>query len=345
MSARALAGHLADGRAVEAIALSAGGYTARLFTYGATLQAYTTPDRAGRFDDIVLGFDTPREYEALAHPFIGATIGRYANRIAAGGFCLDGQRYPLDPAAPTLHSGASGFHAQLWTIEALGDDWAKLSHLSPDGAGGFPGAVAAHVTYALAPDGRLTIDLSATTTRPTVVAMTNHSFYNLAGQAGGQAMRLCIPASAFTPVRADMIPDGTLAPVAGTAFDFRQGRLLSEALAMRHPQLALCGGLDHNFALDKGATAQPGLAARLEHPASGRALDVYSTAPGLQVYSGVCFDGSLRGKGGLPYHTAQGLALEPQCFPDTPNQPGFGSARLDPGQVYRHRIELVPSLL
>lgn len=343
------AGTLSDGRLVESFTLRAGGYSACILTYGATLQAYTTPDRQGCFDDILLGFDTVADYETH-RIYMGSTVGRYANRIGGGGFTLDGQSYRLDgpEGAPVLHGGAAGFDRQIWQVERADTTGLTLRHDSPDGEGGFPGALTARAHFALDDAGRLTIDLSATTTSPTIIAMTSHAYYNLAGASNDQpatAMRMTIPASAITAIGADMIPTGRLLPIAESAFDFRQGANVAHALAQGHPQMALCGGLDHNFALDAGLTATPKLAVRIEHEATGRALDILSTEPGLQVYSAIGFDGSMRGKGGRPYRQSAGLALEPQKFPDTPNQPAFGSARLNPDETYRHRIVLVPSVI
>lgn len=343
------AGTLSDGRMVEGFTLCAGGYSARILTYGATLQAYRTPDRQGCFDDIVLGFDTVADYEAH-RIYMGSTVGRYANRIGGGGFTLDGQAYRLDgpEGAPVLHGGAAGFDRQIWQVERVDATGLTLRHDSPDGEGGFPGAVTARAYFALEEDGRLTIDLSATTTRPTVIAMTSHAYYNLAGASRDDpatAMRMTIPASAITAIGADMIPTGQLQAVAGTGFDFRDSAIVGQALDRGDPHMALCGGLDHNFVLDAGQTDTPKLAVRIEHEGTGRTLDILSTEPGLQVYSAIGFNGSMTGKGGLPYRQSAGLALEPQKFPDTPNQPAFGSARLNPKETYRHRIALVPGLV
>lgn len=341
------AGVLADGSPVEVVILTnAEGDSARILTYGATLQALFAPDAQGRFADVVLGHDDVARYEQT-RDFFGVTIGRYANRIAGGQFTLDGANYQLsrNESANTLHGGETGFDRAVWNIESICDGAESsviLSHLSPDGEGGFPGEVLATVTYSLNASGDLAIVMTATTTRPTVVAMTNHTVFNLAGNEshpGAMAHRLTIPANLFTPVDAAFIPTGELRQVSGTVFDFREGRILSSGLRDgNEPQLSICGGYDHNFVLDKGATPNPELAAVLEDPNSGRRLEVLTTEPGLQLYTGNAYDGRNSGKAGRLYRMGDGVALEPQQFPDTPNQPEFGSARLDPGQTYCHSM-------
>ena len=341
------AGQLGDGTPVEAVVLANGrGVSARVLTYGATLQSLIAPDAAGALADIVLGHDDVAGYEQ-ARSYLGVTIGRYANRIAGGRFELDGVAYPLsqNDGANTLHGGAPGFDRALWRIETLAaGDVARvvLVYFSPDGEGGFPGEVTARVIYALDAAGDLAIDFTATTTRPTILGMTNHALFNLAGDgaaAGAMGHRLTIPAAAYTPVDDALIPTGERRAVAGSAFDFRQGRVIGESLRDgRDPQIAIARGYDHNFVLDKGATAAPELVAILEEAGSGRRLEVLSTEPGLQLYTANGFDGGLRGKRGRLYRMGDGIALEPQTFPDTPNQPDFGSARLDPGDTYRHAM-------
>ena len=344
---RQVAGRLGDGTAVEAVTLANGrGVSARILTYGATLQSLIAPDAAGHLADIVLGHDDVAGYEQT-RSFLGVTVGRYANRIAGGRFCLDGVEYALaqNDGANTLHGGDHGFDRAVWKIEAVeAGSLASvvLSHVSPDGKGGFPGEVRAQVSYTLDEVGDLTIDFTATTTRPTILCMTNHTYFNLAGDSapqGAMLHRLTIPATAYTPVDPAMIPTGELRAVDGTPFDFRHGRVIAESLRDgRDPQIALARGYDHNFVLDKGATAKPHLAARLEETTTGRRLDVLTTEPGLQLYTANGYDGSLRGKGGHLYRMGDGVALEPQKFPDTPNQPAFGSSRIDPGEPYRHTM-------
>jgi aldose 1-epimerase len=346
-------GTLADGTPAETIVLTAAnGVTARIFAYGATLQAYTLPDRKGVLADVLLGHDHPAEYEAK-QDFFGVTVGRFANRIARGTFTIDGTTYrlPLNDGEASLHGGGDGFDRKVWTIESVTGSGATaavtLALTSPDGDQGYPGDVTARVTYALDDKGVLTITMMATTTRPTIINMTNHALFNMAGQCpaeGAMGNRLTMPASRYTPVNAALIPTGELAPVAGTPFDFRKPKALAEGLRnSRDPQVLVGRGFDHNWVLDKGLTAEPQLIARSEDPVSGRAMEVLSTEPGVQMYTGNFLNGTNPGKGGCLYRMGDGFALEPQKFPDTPNQPAFGSARLDPGQTYRHVMVLRPA--
>jgi aldose 1-epimerase len=342
---RAPAGQLQDGTKVEAITLSnARGITARILTYGATLQSLIAPDRSGKKADVVLGQETPADYEAV-RTFFGATIGRYANRIAKGRFTIDGAQFqaPTNNGANTLHGGDKGFDRVNWVVKSVGHGAVAsvvLTHHSPDGDMGYPGTVDATVTYALDDKGDLQITFAAVSDKPTVINMTNHALFNMAGddaRQGAMLNRLTIPAKAYTPVDDSLIPTGALRAVAGTVFDFTKGRILADGLRDgRDPQILIGRGYDHNFALDKGQTATPQLAARLEDPASGRVLEVLSTEPGLQLYTGNFLDGTTVGKHGHLYRMGDGIALEPQKFPDTPNQPKFGSARVDPGTPYRH---------
>lgn len=342
---REAAGALKDGTAVEAIVLSNDrGVSARILTYGATLQSMSGPDRDGRIADVVLGYDDVDDYED--HPnYFGVTVGRYANRIAGGRFTLDGRTYslPLNDTLNSLHGGGRGFDKVVWRVESVEDGpeaRVVLSHVSPDGDAGYPGRLETTVTYSLDEAGALTIAFAATTSAPTIVNMTNHAIFNLAGEGapgGVEGHRLTIPAAAYTPVDAGLIPTGELRAVEGTVFDFRTPRVIGDGLRdARDEQIRLGRGYDHNFALDKGLTDQPQLAARLEDPGSGRVLEVLTTEPGVQVYSGNFLDGTLVGKGGHLYRMGDGLALEPQKFPNAPNTPSFISARVDPGRPYRH---------
>jgi len=339
------AGRLAGGSPIEAVTLRNGkGVAARIITYGATLQSLAAPDRAGKSAEITLGNDDAADYEAKPNYF-GVTVGRYANRIAGGRFKLDGHDYQLtqNDSANSLHGGKQGFDKRNWKIVSVtSGPTAKvvLGLVSPDGDQGYPGKLDVTVTYALDEQGNLEIAFEAHTDKPTIVNMTNHALFNLAGDGtpeGTARQLLTIPARAYTPVDAKLIPSGELKPVEGTVFDFRKPRLIAAGLRDgRDPQIVTGRGYDHNFALDKGQTATPQLAARLEDPASGRVLEVLSTEPGLQFYSGNFLDGTLSGRSGRVYRMGDGIALEPQKFPDTPNQPKFGSARVDPGKPYRH---------
>jgi aldose 1-epimerase len=346
-ASRAPAGTLADGTAVEAITLATDrGVSARVLTYGATLQALRAPDCSGRVADVVLGADDLASY--VNRPgYFGVTVGRYANRIAGGRFSLDGVRYqlPTNDGANSLHGGGRGFDKVVWRVVSMDSGppaRAVLAHRSRDGDSGYPGTIDATVTYALDASGTLSITFEATTDRPTILNMTNHAIFNLAGDGapgGALDQLLTVPARAFTPVGADLIPTGELRPVAGTPFDFRAPRRLAQDIRDgRDEQLRFGRGYDHNFALDKGVTATPELAARLEDPGSGRVLEVLTTEPGLQVYTGNFLDGTYAGKSGHLYRMGDGIALEPQKFPDAPNHPEFVSARIDPGRPYRHAM-------
>ena len=340
-------GQLSNGTVVEAVTLAgSNGVSARIITYGATLQALNAPDRNGKVADVTLGYDDLASYEKKPN-YWGQTIGRYANRIAQGRFVLDGKTYQLNQndKGNSLHGGLGGFDKKVWRIESVSSGPTArvvLSATSPAGDQGYPGTLQAKVTYSLDDKGSLTIDYDAATDAPTIVNMTNHALFDMAGEGSGTgilAQKLTIPASRYTPVNATLIPTGEMRAVAGTVFDFTRARLLSDGLRDgRDEQIVIAHGWDHNFVLDKGATATPGLAARLEDPASGRVLEVLSTEPGVQFYAGNFLDGTLIGKQGHLYRMGDGLALEPQKFPDTPNQPAFGSARVDPGKPYHHRM-------
>lgn len=342
---RSAAGNLADGTAVEAVTLrNAGGIEARIITYGATLQSLIAPDRTGRRAEVTLGYDTVAEYEAKPN-FFGVTVGRYANRIAQGRFVLDGTAFslPLNDKTNSLHGGKQGFDKRNWRIVTLENgSVAKvvMALTSPDGDQGYPGKLDVRVTYALDAAGSLTITFDAVTDKPTIVNMTNHALFNLAGDGASQGTSdhlLTLPARAYTPVDAALIPTGKLQTVEGTVFDFRKPRRIADGLRDgRDAQIVAGRGYDHNWALDKGLTTAPQLAARLEDPVSGRVLEVLSTEPGIQFYTGNFLDGTITGRAGRVYRMGDGIALEPQKFPNSPNQPSFVSARVDPGTPYRH---------
>ncbi len=340
-------GMLADGTTIEAITLSnSHGISARIMTYGATLQALIAPDRRGHKADIALGYDDLAGY--VQHPnYFGATIGRFANRIAGARFTLDGKLYSLavNDKPNSLHGGVLGFDKRVWRIEATQSGASAsvtLTLTSKAGDQGYPGTLHVQERYALDEAGDLSIDYAATTDAPTVVNLTNHSIFNLAGEGSPHGVldqRLTIPASHYTPVDATLIPTGVLQAVAGTVFDFTHGRVIGQDIRDgRDAQIVAGRGYDHNFALDAGLTPEPKLAARLEDPQSGRVLEVWSTEPGLQVYTGNFLDGTRVGKRGHLYRMGDGIALEPQKFPNAPNDSKFGSARLDPGSTYHHRM-------
>jgi aldose 1-epimerase len=344
---RASFGKLPDGTPIEAVTLAnSHGVSARIITYGATLQALVTPDRHGQKADIALGYDDLSGY--VEHPnYFGATIGRFANRIGGARFTLDGKTYTLalNDKPNSLHGGTQGFDKRPWRIESVqsGESAAVTMTLtSAAGDQGYPGTLQVKQRFSLDETGALTLDYSATTDAPTVVNLTNHSIFDLAGEGSHHGVldqRLTIPASHYTPVDATLIPTGVLQPVAGTVFDFTHGRIIGQDIRDgRDPQIVAGRGYDHNFALDAGLTREPKLAARLEDPQSGRVLEVWSTEPGLQVYTGNFLDGTRVGKHGHLYRMGDGIALEPQKFPNAPNEPKFTSARLNPGSTYHHRM-------
>jgi aldose 1-epimerase len=342
-----------DGTQVVAVMLSnANGISARIIAYGATLQALEVPDRAGRTDDIVLGYPDLAGYVARPQYF-GATIGRYANRIAGAAFELDGVRYALasNNGANTLHGGRMGFDKVVWTIADVSTEpqaSVTLTYVSSDGEEGFPGTLNVQVVYALSDDDELTIRYEATTDRPTVVNLSNHSYFNLTGLDAGRSgldQSLMIDADAFMPVDAGQIPTGELRRVAGTPFDFTRSREIGSRIRdAGDPQLMIGRGYDHNFVLNAGATDAAQFAARLEDANSGRVMELFTTEPGLQLYSGNHFNGTVVGKGNRTLRQSDGIALEPQKFPDSPNRSEFPSARLDPGETYRHTSYLRFSL-
>jgi aldose 1-epimerase len=332
-----------DGKPVAAVTLTnRTGMKARIIAYGATLQELDVPDRSGNVSDVVLSYPDMNGFVNKPQYF-GATIGRYANRIANGTFVLDGRTYtvPKNDGQNSLHGGSRGFDKVVWAVSDVNggaDARATFSYVSPDGDQGFPGELAVSVTYSLNDRNELAIRYRATTTKPTVVNLTNHSYFNLSGAGSGRDVfgeLLTIFADRYTPVDSGLIPTGELKPVAGGAFDFRTPHLIGERLRDgAEPQLVLGRGYDHNWVLNGGTTQQPKLAVRLEDPFSGRSLEMLTTEPGVQFYSGNFLDGSSVGKAGKVYRQGDALCLEAQRFPDTPNQPSFPSARLDPGQVY-----------
>lgn len=340
-------GRLQNGQAVEAITLTnAHGMKAKVIAFGATLQSLIVPDRAGHPADIVLGYDTVNGYVRQTAHF-GASIGRYANRIAGGRFTLDGHTYQLakNDGPNALHGGPMGFEKHLWTVlDVKSGPTASvtLRYISPDGEEGYPGTLTTTATYSLNDKNELSVEYRATTDKPTIVNLTNHSYFNLAGEGSSRSIleqRLTIPAQTFTPVNATLIPTGELRPVAGTPFDFRTAHIIGERIRDgRDEQIFRGHGYDHNFVVTRAPTADVHLMARVEDPVSGRTMDVLSNQPGVQFYTGNFLDATVAGKNGHLYRQGDALCLEPQLFPDTPNQPKFGSARLDPGHTYVDRI-------
>lgn len=343
---RAAFGRLPDGRDVEAITLeNTSGLSATVITYGARLQAMRVPDRGGVLADITLGFPDIGGYLSDT-AYFGATVGRVANRIAAGRFTLDGQlvEVPANNGANALHGGPEGFDRRLWgviAVEAEPVARVTLGLVSPDGDQGFPGALTATASFSLDDEDVLTVDYMASCDRPTVVNLSNHAYWNLGGEGSGTALDhlLTIPADTFLPTDDGAIPTGAFRPVDGSAFDFRSPRRIGARIRDAADEQLLIGrGYDHNFVVDRAATESPRLVARLEDDRSGRVLEVLSTQPGVQFYSGNFLDGTVAGKSGRRYRQGDAVALEPQMFPDTPNRPEFGSIRLEPGMRYRNLI-------
>jgi len=345
---RAAFGKTPSGEAVEAITLTNGkGVSATIITYGATLQALIAPDRNGKTADIALGYADAAAYVKTANYF-GASVGRYANRIGKGRFTLDGKTYQLElnnNGVAALHGGARGFDKVVWSVLYVKDGpvaSVTLGHVSPDGDQGYPGTLTVTATYALDELNQLTVTYGAETDRPTIVNLTNHALFNLAGEGapeGATGNVLTLFADGYTPVDADLIPTGAITPVAGTPFDFRTPTAISARLRdARDPQMVIGRGYDHNYVLNDKAGGEPRLAARLSDPASGRTLELLSDQPGLQLYAGNFIDGTTVGKSGKIYRQGDGIALEPQHFPDSPNKPNFAPVRLDPGQTYRNMM-------
>ncbi|MEV0373193.1 aldose epimerase family protein [Streptomyces sp. NPDC050636] len=319
-------GALDDGTPVDRWTLESGGLRVRVLTYGGIVQTIETPDRDGKSGQVALGFAGLESYVAHGGSYFGALVGRYANRIAGAAFALDGRSYALTPndGPHSLHGGPRSFSRVVWDARPVADG-VELRRVSPDGEEGFPGALDVRVSYTLAPGGALRIAYRARTDAPTVVNLTNHTYLNLGGDDSGSATghRLRLAASRYTPVDSTGIPvRAEPADVTGTRFDFRKPRAVDRPF-------------DHNFALDGGVAGTPRTVAELYDPRSGRALELATTEPGIQLYTADHLDGTLTGTSGTPYGPAAGLALETQHFPDSPNRPDFPRTALVPGETYR----------
>lgn len=334
-------GKLSDGTSIEMVELEADDISVKIMTLGAAIQSLQVPDRDGRRADIVLGYVTAAEY--LSKPqYFGATVGRFANRIRNGQFELDGKRYQLaaNSGSHHLHGGARGLDKVVWKIESLRAGppaSVAMSFASPDGDEGYPGTLEVTATYTLTGKSEITVEYRATTDKPTIVNITNHSYFNLAGEAGSSDVlghRIMVLADGYTPVDSTLIPTGELRDVAGTPFDFRKPSSIGTHIRDgRDEQIRLGRGYDHNYVL-QGSAGTLRLAARVDDPASGRVMELLTTAPGMQFYSGNFLDGSSVGKSGRIYRQSDAFCLEPQIFPDSPNHPHFPTALLNPGQVY-----------
>lgn len=342
-------GHTPEGEAIRLYTLTnANGLTTEIMNYGGTVVRLYVPDRNGQFDDIVLGFDNLNDYLERS-PYFGCLIGRFGNRIAGGRFELDGNTYQLalndEPGGQpcSLHGGERGFDKTVWQAKPVFGAYGnglKLSYLSPDGEEGYPGNLKVDVYYWLTDEDTLRIEYEAWTDKATPVNLTQHNYYNLAGESAGTITGhyLTLHASHYTPVNAGLIPTGELAPVAGTPLDFTRPRLIGESIGENHQQLLHGQGYDHNWVLD-GESEKLKLAAEVFEPESGRVMEVWTTEPGIQFYSGNFLDGTLPSKSGGKYLFRSGFCLEAQHFPDSPNQPHFPSTILRPGQMYSQVTE------
>jgi aldose 1-epimerase len=335
-------GKTPDGTQVELYVLKSGGIEAHIITYGGIVQALKVPDKSGQSADVVLGFDSLDGYTSGPKPnpaFFGALIGRYANRIAGSKFTLEGKTYstPQNDGPNTLHSGPNGFDKKVWTAKQI-PHGVELTLVSPDGDAGFPGTLTAVVRYTL--EGKdLKIDYSATTDKATVLNLTNHSYFNLAGQGNGDILKnqVKIDASRYTPVNENLIPTGELASVAGTPFDFRKPTEVGARINDDNDQLKKGHGYDHNWVLQNGGKLAE--AAEVYEPSSGRMLEVLTDQPGVQFYTGNFLDGTITGKDGKVYQRRAALCLETQHFPDSPNHPKFPTTELKPGQRF-HQVTI-----
>ncbi|HEX8527846.1 aldose epimerase family protein [Allosphingosinicella sp.] len=342
-------GTLPDGRIVDSVTLTNDrGMTVRIVAFGAAIQALTVPDREGRPADVALGFPDLEAYLTQSE-YIGVTVGRVANRIALGRFALDGStcQVPVNNGANSLHGGTPGFDKMLWDVVEVRSGPAPsvtLGHVSPDGDQGFPGELTATAVYTLDQQtNTLSVEYRAATDRPTIVNLTSHAYWNLAGEGaeqGAMGHLLTIPGDHYLPTDPGAIPTGEFRPVAGTPFDFRTPAAVGTRVRdSSDEQIRLGKGYDHNWVIAREPSSGPRLLARVEEPHSGRVMEVHSNQPGIQFYSGNFLDGSTAGKAGRLYRQGDAVVLEPQMFPDTPNRPEFGSVRLEPGDTYRNLIQ------
>jgi len=335
-------GKMPNGTPVELYTLKSGQVEVRIMTYGGIVQSLKAPDRNGKDADIVLGFDSLDQYVKTGNPaYFGAIIGRFANRIAHGKFTLDGKVYtlPKNDGDNSLHGGLKGFDKVVWNAKEV-KDGIELTHVSKDGDQGYPGTLSVVVRYTLQGN-ELRIDYSATTDKDTVLNLTNHSYFNLAGQGNGNILpeEVKIDASRYTPIDASMIPTGELAPVAGTPFDFRKLTVIGARINESNEQLHFAKGYDDNWVLD-GHNGKLATAAEVYDRTTGRVLTVLTTEPGIQFYTGNFLDGTLTGKDGRVYKKHYGLTLETQHYPDSPNHPNFPSTELKPGQRF-HEVTVL----
>lgn len=338
-------GKLPDGRTVDSVLLTnKRGVSANIIAYGASIQSLVMPDRVGKKADIALGHESMEGYLKFPN-FIGSTVGRFANRINAGRFTLNGQTYqtPLNDTTNSLHGGSMGFDKVLWDVVSVKDGptaSVTLRYVSPDGDQGYPGKLTVDATYSLDEANNLTIEYTATTDKETIVNVTNHAYWNLSGEGssnGAMGHVVTIPANTYTPVNETLIPTGELRPVTGTVFDFRKPRVINDRVRdASEQQIAYGRGYDHNWVVGSAVTKTQHLMAKVSDPASGRSFELWSNQPGLQFYSGNFLNGTFSGKAKKIYRGGDAIVMEPQIFPDAINQKGFPEARLQPGQTYRN---------
>jgi len=331
----------ADGKPVELYTLrNSKGAEARIMNYGGIVQYLSVPDRNGKFDDVVLGYDNVDGYIKVT-PYFGALIGRYGNRIGGAKFTLDGQTYTLaaNNGPNSLHGGIKGFDKVVWNVVKATGNTLELQYTSKDGEEGFPGNLNVTALYTLTEDNALRVEYKAVTDKATVVNLTQHSYFNLAGQGKGDILghEVYINADKTTPVDSTLITTGEIADVTGTPFDFRKPTAIGARINDPNTVLQYGPGYDHNWVINKPA-GQLGLQARVYEPKTGRVLEVLSDEPGLQFYAGNFLDGTITGKGGAVYQKRTGFCMEPQHYPDSPNKPNFPSVVLRPGQTYRNTI-------
>jgi len=331
-------GQTSDGTPVDVFTIrNTKGMVMRVTNYGGIITSLMAPDHSGRFADVVLGYDSLASY-VRDNPYFGALIGRYGNRIAKGRFTLNGVEYTLatNNGANHLHGGLKGFDKVVWKAEQVNDRALLLSYVSNNGEEGYPGTLYAKVTYTLTDSNEIQIDYSATTDMATVANLTHHSYFNLAGKGDILGHELTILADQYTPIDAGLIPTGELRDVSGTPFDFRTPTPIGARISGADEQLQFAGGYDHNFVLNKMDNSLT-LVARVVEPTSGRMMEILTTEPGLQFYSGNFLNGTNIGKGGVPYQFRTGFCLETQHFPDSPNKPQFPTTLLEPGKTYTSR--------
>ena len=334
-------GTTADGKTADLYTLkNKNGMQVSITNFGATVVSIMVPDKSGKVADVALGYDDLAGYE-LNKNYLGVLVGRYGNRIAHGKFSIDGTEYTLakNNGDNSLHGGIKGFNKVMWEAKDVskgGEAAVEMKYVSKDGEEGYPGNLSVTVVYTLTNKNELKIDYSATTDKKTVVNLTNHTYFNLAGQGNGDILKeeLTINADTFTPVDSGLIPTGELKKVEGTPFDFRKPTAIGARIDATDEQIKLGGGYDHNFVLNRKAATGLSLAARVSDPASGRTVEVWTTEPGVQFYTGNFLDGSFKGKGGVAYQKRTAFCLETQHFPDSPNHPSFPTTLLKPGEKY-----------